>query len=76
MHNENKNQTDYHAYLLRFWRAAEPPENGLHSWRFSLEDPHTSARRGFQDLNSLLLFLEAQIEAGEKKRNNDDSSID
>ncbi len=48
---------EYLAYLLRLWKVsgAGPP-----AWRASLEDPHTRARKGFSDLESLFAFLEEQ----------------
>lgn len=42
----------YHAFLLRLWREA-----GI-SWRYSLEDSQTGARRGFGSLDGLRAFLE------------------
>jgi len=50
--------TPYFAYLLRFWRE---PGSG---WRFSLQDPHSGARRGFATLEELVAFLERQMENG------------
>ena len=48
----------YHAYLLRCW-LERGPGSGVHvRWRFSLEDPHTGARRGFAGLAALVAFLE------------------
>ena len=47
----------YFSYLLRLWKVsgAGPPV-----WRASLENPHTRARKGFPDLESLFAFLEEQ----------------
>ena len=48
----------HRAYLLRLWRAG----NGNASqWRMSLEDTRTHERHGFNDLASMLAFLEGQI---------------
>lgn len=47
----------YHAYLLRIWQE-DQQERSQHSWRFSLEDAHTGQRRGFSDLDALLIFLQ------------------
>ena len=48
---------EYLAYMLRLWKVSGvgPPV-----WRASLEDPHTRARKGFPDLESLFAFLEEQ----------------
>ncbi len=48
---------EYLAYLLRLWKVSGA---GSPAWRASLEDPHTRARKGFPDLESLFAFLEEQ----------------
>jgi len=45
----------YHSYLLRCW------SDGPGIWRFSVEDPHTGARRGFTDMAALVAFLDATL---------------
>lgn len=50
----------YRSYLLRLWRA---PGGIEQPWRASLEDPLTGERLGFADLEALVAFLLAQIEA-------------
>lgn len=44
----------YHLVILCLWeeRGGETPV-----WRFSLEDPQTSERRGFKTLDELTVFL-------------------
>ncbi len=44
----------YHLVILCLWeeRGGETPV-----WRFSLEDPQTSERRGFKTLDELTAFL-------------------
>jgi hypothetical protein len=54
----------YHAYLLRCWLERGPGPDAPGAWRFSLEDPHTGARRGFAGLSALVAFLE-RVLAGE-----------
>jgi hypothetical protein len=46
----------YHSYLLRLWRSSQ--SNAV--WRASLESAQSGERRGFADLESLFVFLEAQ----------------
>jgi hypothetical protein len=46
-----------HSYLLRLWRATSA---GKPVWRASLANVQTGERRGFADLESLFVFLEAQ----------------
>jgi hypothetical protein len=52
--------------LLRFWeeRSEQPAV-----WRFSLEDPQTTRRYGFANLEALVDWLRAQIDrpAGREK---------
>jgi hypothetical protein len=52
-----KNAATYHAYLLRVWAELEPGAASRRDWRFSLEDVQAGTRRGFRDLDSLLVFL-------------------
>ena len=47
----------YHAYLLKIWLEADG-EMPAGAWRFSLEDAHSGTRRGFTDLDSLLVYLQ------------------
>ncbi len=50
---------EYHAYVLRFWADRGAAGAPATRWRFSLEDPRTSQRRGFADLPGLVAFLRA-----------------
>ena len=53
----------YRSYLLRFWEErSEQTEATL--WRFSLEDPLTTQRLGFADLESLTAWLKSEIHLG------------
>ena len=50
----------YRSYLLRFWQ--ERSEQLPHAfWRFSLEDPLTSHRQGFPNLDALTSWLRAEM---------------
>ncbi len=62
MTHAKTSNSQYQAYLLRIWRDDQRSKDDS-PWRFSLEDPHTGARRGFQDLELLMTFLRAQIDA-------------
>lgn len=52
----------YRAYVVRCWQ-----ELSVHAgretavWRFSLQDPRTSQRRGFATLEALLGSLQAEL---------------
>jgi hypothetical protein len=51
------NQGTYHSYLLRLWRVQDGART---DWRASLEDVQTGEMVGFQDLSTLLQYLENQ----------------
>jgi hypothetical protein len=51
---------DYVAYLLRLWREKG---EGTTQWRASLQDPHSSERVGFANLDELFEFLLRQTGA-------------
>ncbi len=47
----------YRSCLLRCWF------DGPGIWRFSVEDPHTGARRGVAEMAALVAFLDATLRA-------------
>jgi hypothetical protein len=49
-------ESNYHSYLLRLWQV---PGGGGGQWRASLEDVQTGDRQGFNDLASLVGFLDS-----------------
>ena len=51
----------YCAYLLRCWEAPDRGSDLLPAWRYSLEDPHSGARRGFASLEALVTHLRAEL---------------
>jgi hypothetical protein len=57
-----KKTSRYQAYVVRCWQ-----EPSVHAgretrvWRFSLQDPRTSQRRGFATLEALLVSLQAEL---------------
>lgn len=52
--DEDDGAGGYRVFLLKLWRA--DGQAGA-SWRCSLEDPSTHARRGFEDVCALASFL-------------------
>ena len=58
MQNDNlsSSNSSYYAYMLRFWPEETPGEN---AWRFTLLDPHSGQRQGFQSLDALFSHLAA-----------------
>lgn len=44
----------HHSFILSLWQERDEPP----VWRLSLEDPHTSVRRGFKEIQELARFLE------------------
>lgn len=49
----------YHSYLLRFWQ--EQTLERADAWRFSLEEPQSGQRKGFDSLQELMSFLEEEV---------------
>jgi hypothetical protein len=66
----------YRAYLLRLWQEQTASSERAAIWHLSLEDPKTSQRRGFDGLESLLMFLCAEIgETYDQSRSEDKERI-
>jgi len=57
-----KDLPNYHSYLLRFWQ--ERPLEFPDTWRFSMEDPRSGTRVGFDSLTALVRFLEHEVRQG------------
>ena len=54
------------AYLLRCWQEGKAVTDGKPQWRFSLQEVfHERRRWGFTSLESLLVFLRAELADGE-----------
>ena len=52
----------YLAFMVRLWRAGDPPDQGQTSnWRASLENPYTGERLGFGSLAELFTFLLEEV---------------
>lgn len=49
----------YHLFLLSLWETGSGHPGEPAVWRLSLQDPHTSERKGFADLAELDAFLAA-----------------
>lgn len=45
----------YQAYLIRLWQEDD------HTWRATLENPHTGERQAFADVEMLLTFIRNQV---------------
>ncbi len=54
----------YYSYLLRLW---ETKDGEKEVWRASLESPGSGQRRGFASLQSLMEFLQTQIERRDER---------
>ena len=52
----------YHAYLLRCWQEQDVHTDGPLAWRFSIEEPHSGARRSLTNWEALLAFLLAELQ--------------
>jgi hypothetical protein len=63
---------DYFACLVRFWRDQE-----AHSWRVTIEDPHTKDKQSFANPNDFWCYLSTILASSDIdhinfKRENDD----
>jgi hypothetical protein len=66
----------YHAYLLRCWREEQAAPKGAPQWRFSLEEVlHERQRWGFNSLEALVAFLQAEMLTGEDETASDTRSL-
>jgi len=54
--------TNYRIFLLTVWRDDNAAANKA-VLRFSVHDPRSGQRRGFSEMESLLAFLEARLDA-------------
>lgn len=59
--DENRKPARSRSYILRLWRADEPPAA---EWHASLEDPTTQERFGFASLEQMFAFLMELSEGG------------
>lgn len=46
------------AFILRLWPERPAAKGVSATWRLSLQDVHTGARRGFASLEELFAYLE------------------
>jgi hypothetical protein len=52
----------HHAYLLRCWREGEATGSEKPRWRFCIEEVlQERPRQGFDDLDALIAFLQAEF---------------
>lgn len=61
-----KDLPEYHSYLLRFWQAGTLERSD--AWRFSLEDPRSGQRTGFDSLVELVRYLEEKVRLDRRSR--------
>lgn len=47
----------YHNFILTLWQDGDPLPNAPPRWRYSLENPHTGTRHGFNNSDELLAFI-------------------
>jgi hypothetical protein len=58
----------YQVYVLRVWQAQAAGSSGPAVWHLSLDDLLRKERHGFADLESLLCFLRAEMDAADPGR--------
>ncbi|MBK8904762.1 MAG: hypothetical protein IPM53_26520 [Anaerolineaceae bacterium] len=67
----------HHSFILSLWQERDEPP----VWRMSLEDPHTSVRRGFKGMRELVQFLEEwtavppSLEQSDEKNKHDQENV-
>jgi len=59
----------YLAFLLKLWPVVSKSKSRF-LWRASLENPYTGERHGFQDVETLIMFLKAltRVEAHDQEK--------
>lgn len=58
--HSHTSQITSHTLLLKIWLEHGREYSGQ-NWRFSLEDATSGNRRGFTDLDSLMIYLQALV---------------
>ena len=53
-----KRPLGHYSFILSLWLESGASPHSPPVWRISLEDPHTSVRRGFKEMAELVRFLE------------------
>lgn len=52
---------NYKTYILRIWEERDPNLEKADRWRFTLTDPRTNQRHGFNNLRDMCQFLELKL---------------
>ncbi len=63
-----KRMPRYRQMILTLWQEDECSQSSLPRWRLSLQNPHTTERTGFQQVEELAAFLQAWMEEQSAKR--------
>jgi hypothetical protein len=72
MPTANRRDRPTRAYLLRSWQERPAGPSGKSRWRYSLEAIWPSrSRQGFDDLESLVAFLQGQAADDEEESPNE-----
>ena len=51
----------YKTYILRIWEERDPKTESSARWRYTLTDPRSNQRHGFNNLRDLCQFLELNL---------------
>ncbi len=51
----------YKTYILRIWEERGPKSDATDRWRFTLTDPRSNQRHGFNNLRDMCQFLEINL---------------
>ena len=52
---------NYKTYILRIWEERDPKLGIADRWRFTLTDPRSNQRHGFNNLRDMCQFLELNL---------------
>jgi hypothetical protein len=59
--NEDSADLTYRTFLVRWWHEGGAPASERSSWRFTLEEVGQPRRHGFNSLQALADFLDAEL---------------
>jgi len=63
--SQAKSPPRYSVYLLRCWQERDSSMDVPPMWRFSLEDSRTGKRVGFSTIETLMHYLQVELEQDE-----------
>jgi hypothetical protein len=59
LRDPGKRASRYHVFILSLWEEGGDYPDDHTQWRYSLENAHRVERKGFKNLEELIVYLEA-----------------